>query len=278
VNLIVSERQTGKSMGINRLMEEVKYPLVLFTDANVRLDLDALKVIREVFSDPSVACVSGSVVYESNSNVSTAKTWLQYWKFEENLRQLESDTGSVITALGAIFAIRTGMFSPVPKHLSDDFYTPIRILCQGGKVIREPKLICRKIAINKRKEQYYRRVRIVSRGFSGHLHLWKEIKGLSAWNLYKYVSHKVIRWMSIFLLMGSFTLALATAVAFGFGPLVFGIALFAAFVLLFGYACRVPVIGMVAEALIVFSAAGVGVLHSLWGKPFASWSVSKSKR
>src|SRR5262249_24085884 len=64
VRLIASERRHGKSHGMNLLAAAAgDADVLMFTDANVRVDQDAIAAVRRAFADPEVGCVCAHLVY-----------------------------------------------------------------------------------------------------------------------------------------------------------------------------------------------------------------------
>jgi len=161
----------------------------LFTDANVRVDGDAIAAARRAFADPSVGCVCGHLVYVNPNESATASAGARYWSFDEWLKRLESDTGSCVGADGSLFAIRRELFTPVPADIIDDFFTSLSIWCSGWRVVISPELIAYERSASGSREEFRRKVRIACRAFNCHRLLWAQVVRLPAWDLYKYLSH-----------------------------------------------------------------------------------------
>jgi hypothetical protein len=63
-----------------------------------------------------------------------------YWKYEKQLRQLESRVGSTLGATGAIYALRQSLWSPLPPDtILDDVLAPMRAVLAGRRVIFEER-------------------------------------------------------------------------------------------------------------------------------------------
>src|SRR5262249_34452545 len=59
-----------------------------------------------------------------------------YWKYEKDLRRLESMVGSTLGATGAIYAMRRALFRPLPADtILDDVLTPMRVVLSGHRVV-----------------------------------------------------------------------------------------------------------------------------------------------
>jgi cellulose synthase/poly-beta-1,6-N-acetylglucosamine synthase-like glycosyltransferase len=59
-----------------------------------------------------------------------------YWRYEKQLRRLESAVGSTLGASGAIYAIRRSLYRPLPAEtILDDVLTPMRVVLAGFRVV-----------------------------------------------------------------------------------------------------------------------------------------------
>src|SRR5262249_29809459 len=129
IRVYVSPHRAGKTHGMNRLVSLTDASILVFTDANVMIDSTALTRLRRYFEDPEVGCVCGHLRYVNENAGATAALGAFYWRFEEWLKQLETDTGSAMGADGSLFAIRHSLSRPVPENLIDDMFVSLSILC-----------------------------------------------------------------------------------------------------------------------------------------------------
>ncbi len=59
-----------------------------------------------------------------------------YWRIEKRIRELESASGSVVGATGALYAARRELLTSVPAGtILDDVYLPMQIVRQGKRVV-----------------------------------------------------------------------------------------------------------------------------------------------
>lgn len=142
LKLIRNGKSRGKPFSINQGVLISEGEVVVFADCRQRFSQDAIKELINNFIDENVGCVSGELVFESTIGSSIQTEMGAYWNFEKWLRKLESATGSVPGATGAIYAVRKCLFRPFPvQTLLDDVLLPMHICMQGYRTIFESKAI-----------------------------------------------------------------------------------------------------------------------------------------
>lgn len=135
--LLKAESQ-GKAAGLNDAIEKATGEILLFTDARQQLEPGALRMLVENFSDPAVGAASGELMLGDPSLGETGKGMGLYWRIEKKIRELESASGSVVGATGAIYCARRSLLasSPLPEGtILDDVLLPMQIVRKGSRVI-----------------------------------------------------------------------------------------------------------------------------------------------
>ena len=276
--LSLAEGRSGKSAGMNRLLSMTNAEIVIYTDANVMIDPAAVRNLPRYFQDREVGCVTGHLVYENADESHTAKVGTLYWKHEEWVKQLESDTGSVMGADGSLFANRRELHRPTPADIIDDFFTSMSILCSGYRLVRGADFLAYERTATVRGDEFRRKVRIACRAFNCHRLLWPKIAKLDGLSVYKYLSHKYMRWLA------GYFLAIGAAASAAIVLLVFGALPFAAYLLLLAGAAfaadrfDLPVMTSLWEIMVAMWATAIGVYKSLRGERFQTWTVASSTR
>ncbi len=134
VTLISLPTRQGKPSALNAAMAQVKTAHVVFTDARQTLKRDAIARLIRRLQDERVGAVSGELVQIAADSQESVSVGL-YWKYEKWIRQNESLVHSVPGVSGALYAIRTEDFSPLPSDtILDDFEVPIGILRKGKQI------------------------------------------------------------------------------------------------------------------------------------------------
>ena len=159
----------GKAIALNAGVERATGDIVVFADARQVFAPDALRELVAPFSDSTVGAVTGELLLDAESPCRRAaerralerRTRARadafdrrgddrrhtlrstiadgvglYWKYEKQLRRLESTVGSTLGATGAIYAIRRSLYQPLPADtILDDVLTPMRVVLAGYRVV-----------------------------------------------------------------------------------------------------------------------------------------------
>lgn len=278
VTLVDSKERHGKPWGMNRLVSLTSADIVLFTDANVMIDETAIAALRRYFADPEVGCVTSHLSYTNPGDSATSEVGSFYWRLDEWTKGLETDTGSAMGADGSLFAIRRDLHRPTPDHLIDDLFVSMSVLCGGRRLIRGADVQAFESHTTVAHDEFKRKVRIACQCMGVHRALWPELRTLSAWNLYKYVGHRLIRWVGGYFLLGAaFFLALAIWLSFGFWVLL-GASLGLALLMLLGPTAKVRPVEQINNILLAFAGNTLGVWRAYWGEPVVTWDLAGSAR
>ncbi len=197
VKLMHHEERRGKIAAMNRAMEEVKSPIVVFSDANTTLSRSALLRIGKKFSDPLVGCVSGEKrIVNKEKDVAAGAGEGIYWKYESALKRMDAELNTAVGAAGELFAVRTELYRAVePDTILDDFIISLRIAMQGYKIAYDPEAYAIESASLSVKEELKRKIRIAAGGIQSILRL-APLLNIFRYGLlsFQYISHRVLRW------------------------------------------------------------------------------------
>jgi cellulose synthase/poly-beta-1,6-N-acetylglucosamine synthase-like glycosyltransferase len=139
VDVLYCPVRRGKAEALNRGLAIARGEIVMFADAEQRLEKPAVRELVANFADESVGAVSGALVLlDTQAKEATDGVGL-YWRYEKKLRAMESDIHSVPGATGAIYAIRRKLFTALsPGTILDDVTIPMRIVLGGKRAIFDP--------------------------------------------------------------------------------------------------------------------------------------------
>ncbi|WP_420348100.1 glycosyltransferase [Pelagibius sp.] len=278
IRVFASDQRLGKSHGMNTLVQAARGDLIVFTDANVLVEPAALQAVRRSFMDPRIGCVCGRLVYTNPDEGATAATGALYWRLEESIKSLESRSGSTMGADGALFAVRRSLYPMVPPDIIDDMFVSLSILCDGYRVVRDPELLAFERSATDSGDEFRRKVRIACQAFNCHRLLWPRLRRLSRSDLFKYISHKLLRWFGIYFVLIGIAAAMLVLWLWGLG--VAAAALPFALVLLYwlGRRAQSGPLAQLVEILRAMAATGLGLLKSRQGERFQTWELPQSSR
>jgi cellulose synthase/poly-beta-1,6-N-acetylglucosamine synthase-like glycosyltransferase len=278
LHLHISPERHGKTYGMNLLSRQAQAEILVFTDANVMLDMDCLDDLRRHFADPEVGCVCGNLNYTNASASVTASTGSLYWRFEEAIKRLEADTGSTMGADGSIFAVRRALRRAPPDHIIDDMFVSLMVLVEGHRVIQTRDVRAYEESVTHAGEEFGRKVRIACQAFNVHRLVWPRLRELDWLTRYKYVSHKLLRWVSIYFLAIAAVAFLAALLSAGHAVLVPPLLAAAALGALLGSRWSIKPFAQAMDLLTALVGSGLGVWRSMRGERFQTWTPANSIR
>lgn len=197
VRVLHSAARKGKVAAINRVMEFIETPIVVFSDANTFLNKDSLINITRHYETPSIGGVAGEKKILQNKNDKAVGSGEGlYWKYESFLKKMDSEFYSVVGAAGELFSIRTELYEHVGDNvLLDDFVISLRICRKGYRVAYEPEAYAMESPSSSLKEEEKRKIRISAGGFQS-IWMLRDLLNIFKYPAlsFQYISHRVLRW------------------------------------------------------------------------------------
>jgi cellulose synthase/poly-beta-1,6-N-acetylglucosamine synthase-like glycosyltransferase len=197
VEVYHEDARGGKIGAMNRGMQFVKTPIVIFSDGNTHLGEDSIREIVNLFKNPKVGCVSGEKrIYQKGKDAAAGAGEGLYWKYESTLKKWDAEWYSVVGAAGELFAIRTELWQEVEKDtLLDDFIISLRVAMSGYTIQYNPNAYAIETASANVKEELKRKVRISAGGIQSVVRLSPLLNPFKYGTLsFQYISHRVLRW------------------------------------------------------------------------------------
>ncbi|MBF0504428.1 MAG: glycosyltransferase family 2 protein [Candidatus Omnitrophica bacterium] len=206
IKLFINPQRNGKMATLNRLLPRAQNEIIVFTDARQIFDKNAIRNLVANFSDSTIGCVSGELMFTPKEG-GTAEGVNLYWNYEKFIRRQEARIHSMLGATGAIYAIRKKLFIEGPLDtVLDDMYIPFKIIQQGYRAIFDDTAHAYDQAANSPKEEYRRKTRTIYGNyqiFSIFPDLFNPFQSPIAWQLF---SHKLLRVIIPFFLITIFVL------------------------------------------------------------------------
>lgn len=196
ITLLDLTERRGKTAGQNLAVTQATGEIIIFSDANALYREDAIRKIVRNFSDPSVGCVCGELVYYSEDKSLIGDAENVYWDYEKFIKRQENRAASILGANGSIYAVRKELYSPLPDDIISDFIEPFKIVAQDYRVVYEPEAISFEQSTTNFIEEYHRKKRIINRSIFSLLHFKAFLNPVRYPLLsFQLFSHKILRWM-----------------------------------------------------------------------------------
>jgi cellulose synthase/poly-beta-1,6-N-acetylglucosamine synthase-like glycosyltransferase len=197
IRLLHQPERKGKIAAVNRAMNYVESPLVVFCDANTLLNKECIREIVKHYNDPKVGGVAGEKKILARGNgIGAAAGEGLYWKYESALKKLDSELYSTMGAAGELFSVRKDLLDEVPEGtIIEDFVQSLK-LCVKGYVVRyEPNAFAAEAPSASIKEEMKRKVRICAGAFQAMI-LLKDLFNIFKYPVvsFQFISHRILRW------------------------------------------------------------------------------------
>jgi cellulose synthase/poly-beta-1,6-N-acetylglucosamine synthase-like glycosyltransferase len=168
----------------------------VFTDANARLDRDAVRRLLAILRQRDIGYVCGQVRFTGDGENQEGV----YWRYEMGVRSLESRLGSVTAGNGALYATRRDSYIEVDPRMGHDLSLPFNMVKSGWRAVYEPGAQAVEKMTPDSDEEYRRKRRMMSRTWlilmrSGIL----SPRGYGPLYALQVVSHRLVRYLTPFL-------------------------------------------------------------------------------
>lgn len=198
---LLNFQNEGKCKTINKLVAAAAGEIIVSTDADIEVPVNALAEVVQAFRlNGNLGCLSCIPVFNSKK-VGSQKS---YWKLEEKIRAAESSLGKLIVVSGWFFAFRKQHFDEIPAGvMADDLWIPLTFLLNGFDCAQLASLRVHSEVTDEATE-IKRRNRVMVGGMDVIRRLWPRlVRNPTVLTLV--LAHKVNRWalplwLSVFLL------------------------------------------------------------------------------
>lgn len=205
VKLVRLGGRNGKPMVLNKLVETTQADVVVITDSDVLLDRSCMRLLARHFNDRNVGVASASRWVLPDPSAALSQEEQRYAEHINQLKTLESRVGGGSGGLGICLAMRRTLYQPfVPGSANDDTTPMLWAAAAGLRSVWDMRAKAFEHAGQTFGEEFRRRIRIGAGNFQTlfrYLGILAPRFGLMA---YTYCSHKVVRWVFPFLMIGAF--------------------------------------------------------------------------
>jgi len=201
VRPVLKAAPQGKAAGLNDAIKVASGEILLLTDARQEIEVGALRRLVQNFADPDVGCASGELMLGNTGSGEAGKGMGLYWRIEKKIRELESASGSVAGATGAIYCARKALLEPLPEGtILDDVLLPMQVVRHGSRVVFDSEARAWDSPDLGQGREFERKVRTLSGNY--------QLLQLAPWLLssknpirFEFVSHKLFRLIVPFALL-----------------------------------------------------------------------------
>jgi cellulose synthase/poly-beta-1,6-N-acetylglucosamine synthase-like glycosyltransferase len=160
--------RVGKADALNAAVAAARGEIIVFSDANSLFRPDAIRAIVRPFADPEVGGAAGDQRYaKGGDQEATAIGERHYWDLDRILKVSESAAGNVISATGAIYAVRRELVPTIVSGVTDDFFTSTAVVAAGRRLVFAEDAIAVEPVAATRGIEFGRKVRVMTRGLRG---------------------------------------------------------------------------------------------------------------
>lgn len=190
--------RVGKAATLTAAVEETTGEVLVFSDANSMYARDAIRALVRPLADASVGGVAGDQRYVGHEADGVARGEQSYWSFDRRLKDAESRAGSVVSATGAIYAIRRELFQRVRPDVTDDFYISTGVVAQRRRLVFAVDAAAYEPVAPTGSDEFGRKVRVMTRGLRGVLARRELLNpGRHGFYAIQLFSHKVLRRLMV---------------------------------------------------------------------------------
>jgi poly-beta-1,6-N-acetyl-D-glucosamine synthase len=276
VRLLRAESRRGKPTAVNAMLAEARGEVLLMTDIRQPLEPGCLRALVRELAPPEVACVSGNLVLPTTAGAGV------YWRYENWLRRKEASFRSMLGVTGPIYVVRKVDLPGLPADtILDDMWIPMRLRLEGRLLLFAEDGIAHDQAFDDERE-FGRKVRTLAGQYQLFGKLPRLLSPLHNPSWFELVSHKLMRLVCPFALLGLFVLLPFGWWAYGqltcgagaleaswFGAATLAQTAFYALALAGG---RLGKLGTVARTFVVLNlAALVGLYRHVTGSQKVTW-------
>ena len=197
VELLRLPERRGKTVAENTALAASRGEILVNVDSTILLEPASLKRLVRVFDDPTIGVASGRDVSLGDAAAEGTSAESGYVGYEMWIRDLETNTGSIVGASGCFYASRRSIHSkPLPPGLSWDFASALKARQQGFRSVSVRDAVCIVPRAAQIRTELNRKVRTMARGISTLFYFRELMNPLEHGGFaMMLISHKLLRWL-----------------------------------------------------------------------------------
>lgn len=194
VHLARSPERKGKEHAQWVAIQAARGEILVFTDTATRLRPDALRLLAQNFTDPTVGAVSSEDELVSGDGEVRGEG--AYVRYEMALRRLESRVAGLVGLSGSCFAVRKIVCARWRTDTPSDITVALLCAQSGLRAVCDEQVKGRYQDLKDESKEFERKKRTIIRGMTA---VWELRESLDLWRYglfaFQVWSHKVFRWL-----------------------------------------------------------------------------------
>lgn len=182
--------RSGKAAALNFGLLKANNEIIVFSDASIILEKDALKKIVRGFASNSIGCISGEdhILGGGGEGI--------YGKYELMLRNLESRVSSIVGASGCFYAQRKVLCEPFRAGMAPDFFSVLVTVRKGFRAVTDSQAVGIMRVVKQPQHEFERKIRTLVRGMTAFF-FFKQLLNPFRFGFFSValLSHKLLRWL-----------------------------------------------------------------------------------
>ena len=137
------------------------------------------------------------MVYSNEDGSLVGDGCSSYMKYENWLREQETQIGSIVGVDGGIDAMRKSLYQTLRADQLPDFVQPLKVVEKGYRVVYEPEALLKEEALDDSGREYTMRVRVTLRALWA-LHDMRQLLNPAKFGMFslQLISHKLLRYLA----------------------------------------------------------------------------------
>ena len=214
VRLIQAKKWRGKTAAQNDGVKRARGEIIVFSDATTTYHPQALRYLAANYRDKNVGAVTGRNYYFDLNGSPTGLGSAVFWNYENTIKTMQSRIHTLSGCVGSIYSVRKSVYTRLRDDIISDLVQPLWVIQKGYRVVFESRAWAYEQTTTTTAQEFRMRVRVVTRGMRGLLSVSELLKPWKhTWVAFQLLSHKIMRWMVPFFLIGVLVCSLLASAA-----------------------------------------------------------------
>jgi len=199
LNVTFTTERNGKEFAIGQALADITSEVLVFSDSDAFLEVDAVEILVEKLMEPGVGAVSGRELHVKEGESGASQGQGLFYRYEEFLKKNLERIGSLCYVQGGNFAMWRKLYPKnIPLGCTQDGIIAFDVVLSGNRVAYEEAAVSSESYNLTNEQDFARRVRTVSRSFFSVLSRLPVLNPFVAgWFSLHLLSARVLRWFTL---------------------------------------------------------------------------------